>query len=242
MGIIGVLNKQRADLAQQPQAQTQQQPSSFTNAAPSFQSQQSQPSYSNPGSAGNGMSNVGPSTMGQAAQTSSNPMNLTRDQYRDKWMGSGPMTYQGMQDWLGQNGGTMLSGNGVVRTPFGDTLDMGYNARGAQAGEGLIKPFWTRVDDSSGGGSPGGMQSAGPSNFNPNMYSGSNPSMQTQPFGSTMQSPMIGQWGSGQPSSMMNSAAPSNMNMQGSDSSQADISSFLGQAPQRKLFAQQGMM
>lgn len=80
---------------------------------------------------------------------------MSREQYRDSWMSAGPMTWQGMQDWIARNGGRIVSGNGTVITPYGDTLDMGIGARAAQAGQGMITPGWTRVDQSLPSGFPG---------------------------------------------------------------------------------------
>lgn len=81
---------------------------------------------------------------------------MNRQQYRDAWMGSGINDMAGMQNWLGQHGGQLMSGNGTVMTPFGETLDMMI---GARTGNG--RPGWTTVN-----GNPG-MGSFGPSG-NPN--------------------------------------------------------------------------
>lgn len=89
---------------------------------------------------------------------------MNREQYRDAWMASGASNPQEMQAFLAQHGGSVVSGNGTVRTPFGEDLDMMYNARGsAQTGSGG-KPTW-----GGGGGGPamngpqmgGGMMAPG---------------------------------------------------------------------------------
>lgn len=68
---------------------------------------------------------------------------MTREQYRDAWMSSGVNSVQGAKDWLAKNGGTWISDNGTVETPFGEVLDMGGNARGSLAGNGPLTTAWT---------------------------------------------------------------------------------------------------
>lgn len=81
---------------------------------------------------------------------------MSREQYRDAWMGSGVSNIDQMQQWLAANGGQILSGNGTVQTPYGDTLDMGTAFR---TGNG--RPGWTTVDPAAG--SANGSQFGGPS-------------------------------------------------------------------------------
>lgn len=86
---------------------------------------------------------------------------LSREAYRDAWMGSGVSNINQMQDWLSKNGGTILSGNGTVQTPYGDILDMGTAFR---TGNGT--PGWTPVNSISGSQSNGSiMQNAGSGNL-----------------------------------------------------------------------------
>lgn len=72
-----------------------------------------------------------------------------REQWRDAWMSSGEHSVDSMKAWMAQNGGTLQSDNGTFMTPFGESMDLGFNARGAAAGNGKIKPIW-------GGGGGGG--------------------------------------------------------------------------------------
>jgi hypothetical protein len=89
---------------------------------------------------------------------------MTREQYRDAWMSSGVNSVQGMKDWLAKNGGKWVSDNGTVETPFGETLDMGGNARGSAAGNGVLRPAWGGGGGDTGGagaGSAGGNMNLG---------------------------------------------------------------------------------
>ena len=74
---------------------------------------------------------------------------MNREQYRDAWMSSGVNSVQGAKDWIAKNGGQWVADNGMVRTPFGETLDMGINARGSAAGNGSLRAGW----GGGGGGS-----------------------------------------------------------------------------------------
>lgn len=67
---------------------------------------------------------------------------MNREQYRDAWMGSGARSMADMQAFLGKNGGSLVSDNGTVRTPFCEELDMGINARGSAAGNGPMRAGW----------------------------------------------------------------------------------------------------
>lgn len=80
---------------------------------------------------------------------------MNREQYRDAWMGSGVNSVQGAKDWIGKNGGSWMADNGTIMTPFGEALDMGFNARGSAAGNGEFKPSW------GGGGGPAGPGAGG---------------------------------------------------------------------------------
>lgn len=66
--------------------------------------------------------------------------NMNRDQYRDAWMSSGVSNNQMMDQWLAQNGGQRLNDAGVVRTPYGEILDMGMAFKTGQG-----KPAWTDI-------------------------------------------------------------------------------------------------
>lgn len=69
---------------------------------------------------------------------------MSREQYRDAWMGSGVSDIGGLKNWLGQNGGTLVSETaGTVRTPHGELLDMLINA----SGTGPAKAGWTATYD-----------------------------------------------------------------------------------------------
>lgn len=83
------------------------------------------------------------------AQPSSNvghngttPGGMTREAYRDAWMGSGAASMADLQKFIAQNGGTLLDGAGRVRTPYGEVIDMGINARGSAEGKGQMRAGW----------------------------------------------------------------------------------------------------
>jgi hypothetical protein len=65
---------------------------------------------------------------------------MNRDAYRDAWMGSGIGDSATMDAWLAQNGGQRLNDAGVVRTPFGEILDMGIGYKGGRGRAG-----WTNI-------------------------------------------------------------------------------------------------
>jgi hypothetical protein len=64
-------------------------------------------------------------------------------------MSSGINSVQGAKEWLAKNGGKWLSDNGTVQTPFGESGDLLFNARGSAAGNGSARPIWL----GNGGGS-----------------------------------------------------------------------------------------
>lgn len=70
---------------------------------------------------------------------------LTREQYRDAWQGSGAKSMDDLNRFIQANGGTLQSGNGTVMTPFGESIDMGINARGSAAGNGQLSAGWGGV-------------------------------------------------------------------------------------------------
>lgn len=100
---------------------------------------------------------------------------LSREQYRDAWMGSGVTDMAGLRAWTAQHGGNVLSDNGTVQTPYGEQLDMLIGARtgNGQAG-------WTAsagmqgANTGPGSGAPGGQAApAAPSGVNdPNSFQG----------------------------------------------------------------------
>jgi hypothetical protein len=77
-----------------------------------------------------------------------------REQYRDAWMSSGVNSVGAAKDWLSAHGGEWLADNGTVRTPFGEVLDMGINAKGSAAGNGQLRAGW--------GGTGGGPSEPAP--------------------------------------------------------------------------------
>jgi hypothetical protein len=89
---------------------------------------------------------------------------LSREQWRDQWMGSGQMTPQEAERRLTEMGGTRLSESGVWRTPFGEELDLEIGRKAAMAGlnGGLITPGWTALN---GPTNPGGQQVNGNAGF-----------------------------------------------------------------------------
>ena len=79
---------------------------------------------------------------------------MTREQYRDAWMSSGISNMDQLRRWVAQHGGQVVSDNGTVRTPFGETLDMLQNAR---TGNG--RAAWSGLGGNSGGRGGGGSGS-----------------------------------------------------------------------------------
>lgn len=100
----------------------------------------------------NGSMNNGTPAFDPTAQVGHNGTlnGMNREQYRDAWMSSGAKSVPEMQAWLAQNGGVMTAANGTVMTPFGESLDMGGNAKGSMAGRGNLVTAW------GGGGGPSG--------------------------------------------------------------------------------------
>ncbi len=90
---------------------------------------------------------VAPAQAAQAAPA------LSREDWRDQWMGSGPLTPQQADARLRELGATEVSGrSGVWRTPHGEILDVQIGRQGALASGGTITPGWTRTDGGGGGG------------------------------------------------------------------------------------------
>jgi hypothetical protein len=84
-------------------------------------------------------------------------------------MSSGVNSVGAAKDWLSAHGGEWLSDNGTVRTPFGEVLDMGGNARGSAAGNGQFTTTW----GGTGGGPSAPVRVAGvPGNGAPGAGSG----------------------------------------------------------------------
>lgn len=106
--------------------------------------------------------NLPAQTIGNVGHNDTTTGGLNREQWRDKWLSNGQTDMAGLQRFLAENGGTLLSENGTVTTPFGDTLDIGANAR-----TGTITPAWTQVGaasdgpGASGGGIAGGNMGGG---------------------------------------------------------------------------------
>lgn len=80
---------------------------------------------------------------------------MNREQYRDKWMSSGAKSMDDLRRFISENGGTLQSDNGTVMTPFGESMDLLFNARGSASGNGEGKPIW------GGGGGGGGQAVSG---------------------------------------------------------------------------------
>ncbi|MBA3949313.1 MAG: hypothetical protein H0X44_05140, partial [Acidobacteria bacterium] len=89
---------------------------------------------------------------------------MTREQYRDAWQGSGARSMSDLQAFLSKNGGSVVSGNGTVRTPYGEDIDMLQGARtngnGSAAWGGVGGP-----SAPSGGAMAAMMPSQAPSGF-----------------------------------------------------------------------------
>jgi hypothetical protein len=77
---------------------------------------------------------------------------MNREQYRDAWMGSGAKSMDDLNKFLTAHGGTLTGANGTVQTPFGEQLDMLFNAKGSAAGNGPAGASWGGVGGPSGGG------------------------------------------------------------------------------------------
>lgn len=120
---------------------------------------------------------------------------LSREAWRDQFMGLGNISPQAADEWLRAHGGQQLAGKGDVwNTPYGDTLDLQIGRGVANANGGTIRPGWTTVNSMGGGQSNGSiMQAAG----NPGlmailqMLSGSN-QQQQQPTGQMPYNPYAG--------------------------------------------------
>lgn len=98
---------------------------------------------------------------------------VSREQYRDAWMGSGAASMADLQRFVAQYGGTILGDNGTVRTPYGETLDMLIGAKGAAAGGPAARPGWTA--QGGGGAAPGAPGAGGGSSdpaSDPNTFQG----------------------------------------------------------------------
>lgn len=82
---------------------------------------------------------------------------MSREAYRDAWMGSGAKSMGDLQAFVSKNGGTINAGNGTVTTPYGEQIDMLANARGSANGQGTASASWGGVGGPSGsaGGGPG---------------------------------------------------------------------------------------
>jgi hypothetical protein len=80
----------------------------------------------------------------QVGHDASTPEGMNREQWRDAWMGSGTSNNQMMDQWLAQHGGQRMNESGVVRTPFGETLDMGIAYKTGQG-----RPGWTDIGQNS---------------------------------------------------------------------------------------------
>ena len=71
---------------------------------------------------------------------------MTREQWRDAWMGMGSgMTREQVDAWMAANGATKQAGNGTFLTPFGESLDLGTGYR-----SGNVSAGWTPVTGGAG--------------------------------------------------------------------------------------------
>lgn len=84
--------------------------------------------------------------IGAAGNQQQAPQQVDRSQYRDMWMGGGATNLQMLKDFLAKYGGQLISDNGTVMTPYGETLDMLIGSRGQMAGQGNARPGWTGVN------------------------------------------------------------------------------------------------
>lgn len=153
---------------------------------------------------------------------------LSREQYRDAWMGSGIGNMDGLRNWVAQNGGQVLADNGTVMTPYGDVLDIGTAFR---TGNG--HPGWTQVNTnlpqsngSSFGPSQQAFQNAQGVPFQQNQNQGAMPynpyapSQNTGVAGGIFRKPEAGMSPTGQTdgtvigTSFSNNAAPAQNNAQ----------------------------
>lgn len=68
---------------------------------------------------------------------------MSREQWRDAWMGLGSLTPQAADQWLASHGATQVNANnGTWTTPFGETLDLQIGRSGALANGGMIRAGW----------------------------------------------------------------------------------------------------
>lgn len=92
---------------------------------------------------------------------------LSREAWRDQFMGLGSISPQAADQWLKSHGGNQLGGKGDIwQTPYGDTLDLQIGRGAANANGGNIMPAWTQTNggQSSGSNFQGGgsvMQNGG---------------------------------------------------------------------------------
>jgi hypothetical protein len=186
----------------------------------------------------------------QVGHDASTPEGMNREQWRDAWMGSGTSNNQMMDQWLAQHGGQRMNESGVVRTPFGETLDMGIAYKTGQG-----RPGWTDIGQNSPsqqmptmgtsfGQQPQQVQQSpyGPGqDFSPKM-----PQIDPQQLSQLLQSlqERMGQMGSSQGAvPAMNQMTRPNL-YGNADANTMDISPFLG-APSQSFYpglAEQGMM
>lgn len=80
---------------------------------------------------------------------------VSREQYRDAWMGSGAKSMDDLKRFVAQYGGQIISDNGTVRTPYGFDIDMLIGAKGAAAGGSAASAGWTSLGGGGGGAAPG---------------------------------------------------------------------------------------
>lgn len=92
---------------------------------------------------------------GEPGQQPSQPPSMSREQYRDSWMGSGARSMEDLQRFVQQNGGQIVSGNGTVLTPSGEYIDMLTGARTGGNGS----AGWTGIN--GGAGDPRNQGQAG---------------------------------------------------------------------------------
>lgn len=140
---------------------------------------------------------------------------LSREAWRDQFMGLGSISPQAADQWLRSHGGNQMSGKGDIwQTPYGDTLDLQIGRGAANANGGNIMPAWTST--------AGGNQSNGSS------FSGNNNSVMQNggaDFGALLQQ-LLGQPGlrfaNGQQQIMNQGAQPYNQYSQGNQPSQSN--------------------
>lgn len=127
------------------------------------------PSSQNTGIMGGG--SFGPSSGAVPVQAATHDFDpntgLSREAWRDQFMGLGSVSPQAADQWLRSHNATQLGGKGDIwNTPYGDTLDLQIGRGAANANGGSITPAWTQVNSLPGSQSNGSvLNNAGSGNL-----------------------------------------------------------------------------